>query len=183
MTLKIFARMILSLSLSTLGAFSAQAANHRHDRETSNAATVSDAERAFEKIKSLAGTWEGVLEGNQKTTVTYEVASEGQSVIARVFGMVDVYHLDGNRLMVTHYCSLGNQPRLVATPPASSSEVTELDFKFLDISNLRPEQKAHISGLKLRMTGDGSLIQRWQDRNIESGQESSFDLPLTRVKK
>jgi hypothetical protein len=48
--------------------------------------------------------------------------------------MVSMYHLDGARLLLTHYCMAKNQPRmqLALCGPATG----ELRFEFLDAKNL-----------------------------------------------
>ena len=80
---------------------------------------ASDAAAAFARLKSLAGEWEGNTEKG-KVRLSYEVISGGNAVAEHESGgempaMLTVYHLDGNRLLLTHYCAAGNQPRMEAT--------------------------------------------------------------------
>src|ERR1700738_4781130 len=98
----------------------------------------SNAQRSFEKLKTLAGSWEG-----QVTTVPQEAAIEGKlmQVSFRVTSMgntlmhemtgagrpddpITLFHLDGDRLLMTHYCDAGNQPRLVATISPNGKTIT-----------------------------------------------------------
>src|SRR5690349_4484997 len=102
------------------------------------AVPTSDAAAAFAKLKSLAGEWEGNTDKG-KVRLSYEVISGGNAVAERETGaqmpeMLTVYHLDGNRLLLTHYCAAGNQPRMEAT--AFDPQTGELRFKFLDATNL-----------------------------------------------
>lgn len=85
----------------------------------------------FEKIKSLAGEWEMApsKEGDEPMKVTYRVTSGGTAVMETLMPgkpheMVTMYHLDNGRLVLTHYCSMGNQPMMVLQPGADSSHMS-----------------------------------------------------------
>ena len=72
----------------------------------------------FEKIKSLAGEWQGTRAMDGKTVnATYELVSNGSTVMETLMpadepNMVTMYHLNGAKLMMTHYCAVNNQPRM-----------------------------------------------------------------------
>ena len=86
------------------------------------------AEADYEQLKTLTGDWylvRGVrlgveLEANyDEPFMSYSVSSGGHSVVEEIFvgkpnEMTSVYYLDMGRLMMDHYCSLGNQPRMIA---------------------------------------------------------------------
>jgi hypothetical protein len=44
--------------------------------------------------------------------------------------MLTIFHMDGDRLMLTHYCMAKNQPRLLAT--TISPDGKTIEFTFLD---------------------------------------------------
>ena len=74
---------------------------------------------AFEKLKSLAGTWDATMlkPDGEKTTVEYRVTAHGTVVMQTMFvgtphEMINMYTVDGDALVATHYCSAGNQPTL-----------------------------------------------------------------------
>ena len=75
---------------------------------------------AFEKLKSLAGEWTGQTgqEGKvQEVSAVYKTTSNGSVVMETLFPgspheMVTVYYLDGEHLVLVHYCAAGNQPRM-----------------------------------------------------------------------
>ena len=76
----------------------------------------------FDKLKSLAGQWQGKRSDGKPVVVTYELVSGGHGIMERLEAadedeMVTVYHPDGDGLMMTHYCSAGNQPRMRAAVP------------------------------------------------------------------
>src|SRR5437868_1614896 len=72
----------------------------------------------FDRMKSLAGTWKGIVDMGQgpvDMTVEYRVVSGGSVVEERLFAgtpkeMVTMYHDRKGKLALTHYCMLGNQP-------------------------------------------------------------------------
>ena len=78
-----------------------------------------DAAKAFERLKGLAGRWEGTGgeagKPGDPLAVEYAVTAGGTAVMEKVFAgepyeMITVFTLDGADLIATHYCSGGNQP-------------------------------------------------------------------------
>jgi hypothetical protein len=87
------------------------------------AAKKSPADIAFDRIKALAGEWQvaSAPEGHHEMSgnVTYKVTAGGNAVIETVFGgsdheMVTLYYVEGDDLMLTHYCILHNRPTMKA---------------------------------------------------------------------
>ena len=119
-----------------------------------------DAAAAFNRLKALAGTWEAPVKDG-KITVTYEVLAGGTAVMEKdSMNMVTVYHLDGDRLMLTHYCMAGNQPRMQAR--RFDAQTGELDFQFLDATNLSSPSAGHMHNAKIRFVDDGHFKAAWQ---------------------
>ncbi|HZD95858.1 MAG TPA: hypothetical protein VE133_16475, partial [Candidatus Sulfotelmatobacter sp.] len=94
--------------------------------------TQTDAQKSFEKLKTLAGTWEGPVSMDlqehgkpENTQVSLRVLSRGNSLVhemkaadmpddpARYDHPVTMFYLDGDQLLLTHYCDAGNRPRMV----------------------------------------------------------------------
>ena len=69
--------------------------------------------------------------------------------------MVTVCHLDGQRLMMTHYCAMGNQPTLQFHPQRSSE--SELFFCFVGGSNMDPAKDVHIHSGRFGWKGDHTI--------------------------
>jgi hypothetical protein len=94
----------------------------------------SDAQKAFEKMKTLAGSWEGSI-GNLSTQVTIRVTSAGSAIMHDAFmastNKITMIYLEGDRLFLTHYGGEGNRPRFEGklTPDGKSVE-----FSFLDVA-------------------------------------------------
>src|SRR5207302_4729156 len=104
-----------------------------------------DAKAAFARLKSLAGEWEADTSMG-KSHVTYEVIAGGATVLERetisnMHDMLTAYHLDGDRLLLTHYCMAGNQPRMQAL--GYDNKTGELRFEFLEATNLASPQAGH----------------------------------------
>ncbi|MDX1618961.1 MAG: hypothetical protein R3224_09255, partial [Balneolaceae bacterium] len=122
------------------------------------------ADKGFEKLKSLAGEWDGIKSDGQKVALSYKVISGGSAVVETLMpvnepDMVTVYHMDGDRLMMTHYCSAGNQPRMVAEQAGRGED--RIDFELLDLTNLTDSSPGHMKHLTLKFAADGSLAQVW----------------------
>jgi hypothetical protein len=123
----------------------------------------SKAQSSFDRLKTLVGQWEGSLAG-ATSKVSYRLVSNG-SVLEETMKsgkedtMITIYHLDGDRLMVTHYCGAGNQPRMVATPDPGKPDV--IAFKFLDATNLSSTQVGHMRDLVLTLVDKDHITQQW----------------------
>jgi hypothetical protein len=118
---------------------------------------------AFAKIKSLAGNWEAETEKG-KVTSSYEVVSNGSAVLEKInvpgeSEMVTVYHLDGSRLVLTHYCTAGNQPRMQAE--AYDPESNQLVFKFAGGDNLSDPNTGHMHNAVLKFSGPDAFTAVW----------------------
>ncbi len=102
----------------------------------------SGGEISFDALKSLAGTWTGVVTTNPSNPdingpiqVTMRVGSGGNALVHEIAsgGMPEptLIYLDGDRLTLVHYCDAGNRPRLVAR---KSPDQKTVEFDFVDIS-------------------------------------------------
>lgn len=117
----------------------------------------SDSEKAFERLLSLQGTWEGSFQG-ETIQLIYEPISGRTALMEKMIwvpdgsSMTTIYHPQGDRLMATHYCK-ANQPRLVAVSGGSPDTLT---FDFMD--GAKPGEK-HLSGLQLRLIQENQLEQ------------------------
>src|SRR5688572_11951234 len=113
--------------------------------EPSVAIAPSDAQEAFEKLKSLAGSWVGPLTMDHEDPsmegmigqFSLRVTSRGNAIVHEisVAGIPDhpvtMFYLEGDRLLATHYCDAGNRPRLAGT---MSPDGKTLTFEFFDLS-------------------------------------------------
>lgn len=133
-------------------------------------------ETALEKLKSLAGRWEGhvVTPDGPAGAVEYRVTSGGNAVMEILFPgdpheMVSMYYIDGDRLAVKHYCAMGNQPEM-RLDEATSSE-NELHFVFTGGTNLDPARDSYIHGGTIAIRGD-RLENAW---DVYSGEKKQSE--------
>lgn len=73
--------------------------------------------------------------------------------------MITMYSADGNRVFVTHYCSVGNQPQMQTAPVADPSQ--ELAFHFVRATNLATPASGPMDKLTLTIPGANHLTQEW----------------------
>ena len=100
------------------------------------ASPQSDAQKAFEKLKTLAGTWQANLKG-MPMNVTLRVTSSGNAILhegtssAMPDDPITMFYLEGDRLLATHYCDSGNRPRMEGK---MSPDGKRVEFTFVDIA-------------------------------------------------
>ena len=113
----------------------------------------------LEKMKKLAGTW---LLADKDGKPTDQVASiikvtAGGSVVHETLfpgqphEMVSVYTVDGPDLIMTHYCVLGNQPRMKADAKSPANQIV---FRFAGGANLDPKKDKHMHEATLTIVDD-----------------------------
>lgn len=88
-----------------------------------------------------------------------------------------VFHRDGERILTTHDCAQGNQPRL-SLRAASSPDV--LLFDFLDATNLRSAADSHLVRLTLHRRDANHLVR--EEVYATGGREEIGTLVLERVR-
>jgi hypothetical protein len=120
----------------------------------------------FEALKKLAGDWVPVGKdgkASDKVISSIRVTSAGSAIQETLFPgsdheMVTMYHLDGDDLVLTHYCSLGNQPRLRAEP---GTDINKMVFTFVSCTNLKSKDDHHINGATLTLDGKDHFKAEW----------------------
>jgi hypothetical protein len=113
----------------------------------------------LEKIKMLVGTWVTADDHGKPTDDVVSViklTAGGSAIHETLFPgqpheMVSIYTIDGPDLVMTHYCMLGNQPRMKASTkslgdksPDNKINGTKLNFEFAGGSNLDPKKDKHM---------------------------------------
>jgi hypothetical protein len=123
-----------------------------------------DAAVAFDRLKALNGEWQGTVESKQgpAAMVIYRLTANGKTLMETLFPgtdheMVSMYHLDRNDLVVSHYCSMGNQPKM----KLASASPSELVFDFAGGSNMDPEKDVHVHSGKIVFVGNDELEAEW----------------------
>jgi hypothetical protein len=104
---------------------------------------------ALEKMKKLAGTWVLADKDGKPTTEIASVikVTAGGSVVHETLfpgqpqEMVSVYTVDGQDVVMTHYCVLGNQPRMKADRKSPANQIV---WRFVGGTNLDPKKDKHM---------------------------------------
>lgn len=144
--------MILTIALSLAWCTAGLAAD--------SSTQVFDAHSALEALKALEGDWIGTpASGGSRSGVRYEVIAGGNTVVktyapGKDNEMLTIYHMDGDALVLTHYCALNNQPRMrfeVSDTPG------EIRFAFDGGTNFDPEVDAHAHEGWTRIGADGTI--------------------------
>jgi hypothetical protein len=147
-----FHRYVLSVVLMSLSAVAfAQSDAHAH-KAVDNPAPMSDAQKSFDTLKTLAGTWTAKLtldpplldiDDKVPSQISMRVTSRGNALVHEMYALgvpddptrydhpVTMLYLDGDRLTLVHYCDAGNRPRMVAR---TSPDGKTVEFDFVDIS-------------------------------------------------
>jgi hypothetical protein len=125
----------------------------------------SAAAEAFQKFKKLEGKWKGRSTKGWEETIVYQTIAAGSVVVEDSLNahpgerMMTMIHLDGDRLMLTHYCVAKNQPRLVATSFADDGKI--VTFTFLDGGNLPTRDRGHMDKAVIRFVDDNHVTSQW----------------------
>lgn len=149
----------------------------------SGAGYAADGTAAFARLKTLVGEWQADTDMG-KAKLSYELIAGGTSLVERESGekmpaMLTVYHMDGNRLMLEHYCMAGNQPRMEAR--SFDPETGEVRFQFLDATNLANRDAGHMHNATIRVADNEHLTANWEF--YEGGQRKSTEsFQYTRVR-
>ena len=135
---------------------------------------------AWERLKSLVGEWDG-NEGGKPFHVSYKLVSNGTALIETLNGpdaieMVTVYHPDGYNILMTHYCSMGNQPRMRAKGLTDG----KLAFAYVDAANVKSPEDPRMSGLVLTFTDADHLGADWEHN--AGGKKDTGHFAYTRKK-
>jgi hypothetical protein len=116
----------------------------------------------FEALKKLAGEWTAPGPDGKPMVTSFKLTAGGSVLHETMFPgtpqeMISVYHMDGPDLVMTHYCMLGNQPRLKAD---SASESKSLSFKSVGGTNMKPDD-AHMGRAVFTFVDDDHYTVEW----------------------
>jgi len=110
---------------------------------------------AFERMKTLAGTWQGKTDMGQgrpvDITVQFRLLAGGTVLEERCFPgtpneMITMYYDQGDKLALTHYCVMGNRPGMLL----KSSDAKSLTFDFDKTCGINPAKESHMHALTIR---------------------------------
>ena len=139
----------------------------------------------FERLKTLAGTWEGMVRANgidQKVAVEYQVTSAGNAVLERLYPgtayeMISVYYnQDGGKVFLTHYSMARSSPRL----ELKLSDDNRMRFGLAKGSDIN-QAKRHMHSLDLQWIDGDNIVREWT--SFKAGKpQARTTLRVARVK-
>jgi hypothetical protein len=139
---------------------------------------------AFDNMKKLVGDWVAVKDdGTPDDTVvsSYKLIAAKSVLHETLFPgkpheMVSVYHMDGPDLICTHYCAMGNQPRLKLQ---TGNDPKVLVFKSVSIGNSKSMNDAHMGFATITLTDDNHFTADWKslvNQKIDESHAGIFKL-------
>lgn len=138
-----------------------------------------DSQKAFAAIKTMPGMWEGKMPDGHPVQVSFKVTAGGSAVMSEILGhgpedMISMIHLDGpNRLLITHYCGAGNQPRMQASVSPDGKTIA---FNFLDATNLATPEAGHMQKMVLTLLDENHHTEEWTYTDHGKEMKELFDL-------
>jgi hypothetical protein len=140
----------------------------------------------LERLKKLAGTWVAADKDGKPTDQVVSVVrltAAGSAVHETLFPgqpheMVSVYHLDGKDLLMTHFCSLGNQPRMKADPKSPANQIR---WQFAGGTNLDPAKDKHMHEGTITFIDDDHI--EWSGVCWEGGKAVKCECNMKLVRK
>ena len=138
---------------------------------------ASDSASGFASLKSLAGQWEAKDERGNPAITTWKLVSGGSALMEQMphDSMVTMYHMDNNRLLMTHYCSAMNQPRMQAEVSPDGKTIV---FSFIDGTNIAKPSAGHMQKMILTMQDQDHFAEKWVFSG--EGQEHTMTFQYTR---
>ena len=135
--------------------------------EEEGAYKIQAAPELLKHFIGLEGEWTGTHVDHdgkeQQMKLAYRAVSGGTAVEERIFAdtpkeMITVYHGDGgDKLLMTHYCALGNQPRL----RLDQSDGSTFEFHYLDGAGIDRETTGHMGGMKMTIVDENTIQHEW----------------------
>lgn len=154
---------LLSFVLLTLGSDAAQ------DSQPAKPGSkpIPPGHKALAMLKSLAGDWKSVkpdAHAAGEVAVSYKLVGGGSTVVETLYPgsdheMISMYHLDGDKLVMTHYCALGNQPKMRGEFDKKKANL--LHMKFAGGTNFDPQKDAHIHEAQIEFVSKDRLRSEW----------------------
>jgi hypothetical protein len=88
--------------------------------------------------------------------------------------MHTMLHMDGSQFMLTHYCAMRNQPRMVLVP---GRDPNKLVFEFKDGRNIKPGD-VYMNRVAFTIDGPNHHTEEWT--HIENGEEKTTRVEFRR---
>ena len=122
------------------------------------------ADTSLAPLKFLMGEWKGTDADGKPYKTSYALSSGGTTLAETLTTpdsppMTTMCYSDGEQLMLTHYCSLSNQPRMRASGVKEGDKT--MTFSFVDATNLRHPTDVHMHQLSIEVKDHDHFTQTW----------------------
>ena len=135
----------------------------------------------LQPLKKLVGTWQGNAKMGDKempVTITYQTTAGGTAVVEHLFPgtpheMMSVYTVEGDAVAMTHYCALGNHPKMTL----KKSDAHSLSFEMAGSDGLRAAGEMHMHAMSVSWIDGDHIRETWT--SFDGGKpkdEKVFDL-------
>ncbi|MBI3634720.1 MAG: hypothetical protein HY216_00710 [Candidatus Rokubacteria bacterium] len=153
--------ILVMLLLAALPPALALAAEAEHEHQAMGAS-------ALDPLKQLAGDWVGkggAGDEQMDAAVTYRVTANGSAVMETLFPgtpheMITMYTLEKGAVVLTHYCSMGNQPHMRAK---AGTPANELMFEFVPGAGINPAKDSHMHSASYKFIDADHIHSEWSD--------------------
>ena len=140
----------------------------------------SDGHKSFDLLRGMEGKWSGKNQQGQPVEVTFRMTAGGSALMSEIHGhgpenMITMFHMDGDRLVMTHYCGAGNQPRMKVI----ASDAKSVSFEFFDGTNIGPGD-GHMQHVTFAQPDADHHTEEWVF--VGNGKEMRELFTLERVK-
>ena len=138
---------------------------------------------AFERLTSLVGEWKGV-QGDTEIKLTYTLTANGSALMEELrpatgAPMVTIFTVDGDHIIATHYCSVGNQPQMM-TKAITDPSAKSLTFSLSHVYGMKTPGDWHNTGLTVTMEDKEHLTQVWTYEYDGKSGTNTFHFTRTR---
>ena len=122
----------------------------------------------LDMIKKLEGEWVEVGEDGMptdKVVTSFRLTAGGTAIEETIFKggdheMITLYHLDGDDLVLTHYCMNGNQPRMRADAKPGPGKLV---FECAGGTNMKSEDDKHMHHAAITWKDEDHIHTEWQE--------------------
>ena len=138
------------------------------------------AKKSFDVMKTLQGSWTGRTSSGEPVSVSFRMTAGDTTLMSEIHmgeEMMSMIHLDGGRLLLTHYCGAGNQPRMQAS---MSPDQKTIMFDFVDATNLDGPKAGHMRRAVFTILSPDHHTEEWVFAQDGKDQTSVFDLKRTK---
>lgn len=136
---------------------------------------------AFAQLQTLVGEWEGKTEKGRALKVSYRLTANN-TVLIETWTLgptresLTLYHMDNESLLATHYCPVGNQPRLRFKEGGSASLFV---FEFVSATNLPKTDAAHQHRFEMELLQPNSFAR--SETYLENGKGEPERIVYSRI--